>query len=112
MAPGAEYASTTDAVIKITTKRNFVQGLSVTNQTDIRRYHDWSAMDYLSTSYNTGDWELFASGVLNKNNSWNQGTTTETLIYNGKQITIGSTHDNSYPTTTSVAKGGVNYNKV
>lgn len=111
MAPGAGYTSTTDAVIKITTKRNFVQGLSVTNQTDIRRYHDWSAMDYLSTNYNTGDWELFASGVLNKNNSWNQGTTTETLIYNGKQITIRSTHDNSYPTTTSVAKGGVNYNK-
>ncbi len=111
MAPGAVYGSTTDAVLKITTKRNFVQGLSVTNQTDIRRYHEWSAMDYLSTSYRTGNWEMFASGMFNKNNSWNKGTITNTLIYNGKPTTIGSTQDNTYPTTTGLAKAGLNYNK-
>lgn len=30
MAPGAAYASTTGAVLKITTRRNFVKGLSLT----------------------------------------------------------------------------------
>lgn len=111
MAPGALYDSTTDAVLKITTKRNFVQGLSVTNQTDIRRYHDWSAMDYLSTSYRAGNWELFASGVFNKNNSWNKSTVTNTLIYKDKPTTIGSTQEINYPTTAGLAKAGLNYNK-
>lgn len=32
MAPGATYESTTGAVLKITTRRNFVQGLSLTDQ--------------------------------------------------------------------------------
>ena len=51
MAPGAAYASTTGAVLKITTKRNFVQGLSLTDQLQLQRHRKWSAMDYLALSY-------------------------------------------------------------
>ena len=50
MAPGAAYASTTGAVLKITTRRNFVQGLSLTDQFQLQRRRKWSVMDYLSLS--------------------------------------------------------------
>lgn len=51
MAPGAAYTSTTGAVLKITTRRNFVQGLSFTDQFQLQRRRKWSVMDYLSLSY-------------------------------------------------------------
>ena len=41
MAPGAAYASTTGAVLKITTRRNFVQGLSLTDQFQLQRRRKW-----------------------------------------------------------------------
>lgn len=109
MVPGAAYASTTGAVLKITTRRNFVQGLSLTDQFQLQRRRKWSVMDYLSLSYRAGNWEFFANGTVNRNNSLAKGVTTNTLVYNGKETTVGSSQHNSYPTTTGIVKAGFNY---
>ena len=109
MAPGAAYESTTGAVLKITTRRNFVKGLSLTDVLQLKRSRKWSAMDYLGLSYRAGDWEFFLNGTLNHNNSLNKGTTTNTLVYNGTETVVGSRQYNSYPTTVGVIKGGFNY---
>ena len=111
MAPGAAYESTTGAVLKITTKRNFVQGLSLTDQFILERRRKWSVMDYLALSYRSGSWEFFANGTINHNNSLIKGTTTNSLVYQGKETVVGSSQHNSYPTTVGVAKAGFNYSK-
>lgn len=109
MAPGAAYDSTTGAVLKITTRRNFVQGLSFTDQFQLQRRRKWSVMDYLSLSYRAGNWEFFTNGTINRNNSLAKGLTTNTLVYDGKKTVVGSSQHNSYPTTTGVVKAGFNY---
>lgn len=111
MSPGAAYESTTGAVLKITTRGSFVQGLSLTDQLQLQRRRKWSVMDYLNLSYRIGNWEIFANGTINRNNSLARGTTTNTLVYNGKETVVGSSQYNSYPTTTGVIKGGFNYSK-
>lgn len=109
MAPGAAYESTTGAVLKITTRRNFVQGLSLTDVFQLQRSHKWSVMDYLGISYRAGDWEFFLNETINRNNSQIKGATTNTLVYNGMETVVGSRQNNSYPTTVGVIKGGFNY---
>lgn len=109
MAPGAAYESTTGAVLKITTRHNFVKGLSLTDQFLIDRRRKWSVLDYLNLSYRVGDWEIFVNGTVNHNNSVAKGSTTNTLVYDGKETIVGSTQHNNYPTTTGVIKGGFNY---
>ena len=109
MAPGAAYESTTGAVLKITTRRSFVQGLSLTDVFQLQRSRKWSVMDYLGLSYRAGDWEFFLNGTINRNNSQIKGTTTNTLVYNGTETVVGSRQNNSYPTTVGVIKGGFNY---
>lgn len=111
MAPGAAYDSTTGAILKITTKRNFMEGLSVTDQFQLQRRRRWSVMDHLGLSYRIGNWEVFANGTINHNNSLAKGTTANTLIYDGKVTVIGSSQRNSYPTTVGVVKAGFNYTK-
>lgn len=109
MAPGAAYESNTGAVLKITTRRNFMQGLSVTDRFQLQRRRKWSIMDYLNLSYRTGAWEFFAEGTVNHNNSQAKGTATNSLVYNSKETIIGSSQNNSYPTTVGVIKGGFNF---
>lgn len=109
MAPGAAYESTTGAVLKITTRRNFVKGLSLTDRFLIERRRKWSVLDYLNLSNRVGDWEIFVNGTVNHNNSVAKGSTTNTLVYDGKETIVGSTQRNNYPTTTGVIKGGFNY---
>lgn len=109
MAPGAAYASTTGAVLKITTRRNFVRGLSVTDRFELQRRRKWSVMDYLSLSYRAGNLEFFVDGTINSNNSLTKGSTSNTLVYNGRETIVGSSQHNSYPTTTGVVKAGFNY---
>ncbi|MDE5876885.1 MAG: TonB-dependent receptor [Muribaculaceae bacterium] len=111
MAPGAEYESTTGAVLKITTRRKFVQGLSLTDQLNIQERRKWSVMDYLGIDYRIGDWEIFLDGTINHNNSLAKGTTVNTLLYDGKETVVESTQHNSYPITTGIIKAGFNYTK-
>lgn len=109
MAPGAAYESSTGAVLNITTRRNFLQGLSVTDRFQLQRRRKWSVIDYLNLSYRTGVWEFFAEGTINHNNSQTKGMTTNSVVYNGKETVVGSSQNNSYPTTVGVIKGGFNY---
>ena len=109
MAPGATYASTTGAVLKITTRRNFVKGLSLTDQILLDCRRKWSVMDYLALSYRDANWEFFANGTIKRYNSLTKGATTNTLVYDGKKTVIGSSQHNSHPTTTGVVKAGFNY---
>ena len=111
MAPGAAYESTTGAVLKITTRRNFVQCLSLTDQFLLECRRKWSVMDYLALSYRVGDWEFFVNGTINHNNSTNKGTTTNTLVYNGEKTIVGRSQNISSPTTVGVIKGGFNYSR-
>ena len=111
MAPGASFESITGAVLKITTRRNFVQGLSVTDQFILERRRKWSVLDYLSLSYNTGNWDFFADGTINHNHSLIKGSTTNTLVYQGKETIVGSSQNNDFPTTVGSIKAGFNYAK-
>ena len=111
MAPGAAYASTTGAVLKITTRRNFVQGLSFTDRGHIQRRRKWSVMDDLGLSYMVGNWEIFVNGTINRNNSLIKGCTTNALVYDGKETIVGSSQNNSFPTTTGIVKAGFNYSQ-
>lgn len=109
MAPGAVYASTTGAVLKITTRRNFVKGLSLTDRFLLECRRKWSVLDYLALSYRVGDLEFFANGTINRYNSLTKGVTTNTLDYDGMKTTVGSSQHISRPTTTGVVKAGFNY---
>lgn len=111
MAPGAAYESTTGAVLKISTKRNFVQGLSLTDQLQINRRCKWSATDHLGLNYRAGDWDLFLNGTINHDNSVVKGNTTNTLLYKGNKTVIGGRQHNSYPITAGTTKVGFNYAK-
>lgn len=111
MAPGAVYGSTTDAVLRITTKRKFMQGLSINDQFQLQRRRKWSVMDYLGLNYRIGDWEMFVNGTVNHNNSLAKGSTTNTLMYEGKETVVGGSQHNSYPTTVGVVKAGFNYSR-
>ncbi|MDE7387429.1 MAG: outer membrane beta-barrel family protein [Muribaculaceae bacterium] len=109
MAPGAAYDSTTGAVLRITTRRDFAPGLSVTDQFNLQRRRRWSVMDYLSLSYHTGAWEFFADGTVNNDNRLAKGSTTNTLMYDGRETVVGGSQHNSYTTTVGVVKAGFNY---
>lgn len=111
MAPGAAYSSSTGAVLKITTKRNFIQGLSMTDQFQINRRRKWSVMDYLALSYWAGNWEFFLNGSINLDKPVIKGSTTNTLVYDGQETIVGSRQNNSYKTTTGTIRAGLNYAK-
>lgn len=111
MAPGAAYESTTEAVLKISTKRNFVRGISLTEQFQLQRCRKWSIMNYLSLNYHLADWDYFVSGTFNRNNTLIKGSTTNTLVYNGGKTIVGSSQNSSHPTTVGAVKVGLNYAK-
>ena len=111
MAPGAAYESTTGAVLKITTKRNFIQGLSLTDQFQLMRHRKWSLTDLLGLSYRTGNWELFLNGSVGRYQSYVKGSTTNTLVYDGQKTVVGSRQNNVYPTTAGSVKAGFNHAK-
>lgn len=111
MAPGAAYESTTGAVLRITTKRNFMQGLSLTDQFQLARRRQWSLMNLLGLSYRVGNWEFFLDASLNRSNPLLKGTTTNTLLYDGQETVVGSRQNNIYTTTAGSIKVGLNYAK-
>lgn len=111
MAPGAAYESTTGVVLRITTKRNFIQGLSLTDQFQLMRRRKWSLTDLIELSYRASNWELFLNGSLNRSNSFIKGITTNHLVYDGQETVVGSRQYNAYPTTAGSIKAGFNYAK-
>lgn len=109
MAPGASYASTTGAVLKITTRRAFVDGLSVTDRLQVKARRKWSVMDYLDLNYRSGRWDFFADGSYNHDNSVIKGSTTNSLDYLGQPTMVGASQHNSFSTDAATVRGGFNY---
>ncbi len=109
MAPGAMYSSDTRAVLKITTRHNFVEGLSLTDRAEAVARRKWSANNMLDLNYRAGSWDFFASGLIARNNSLIKGTTTNTFIFEGKETVVGSSQNKEYPSTDGVVKAGINY---
>jgi len=109
MAPGAMYESTTGAVIKITTRRRFVQGLSVTDQFKLQRRRKWSAVDFLSVDYSTGAWNFFAEGSFNHDSPVISGRTVNCLTVDDRPVEIGSSQHNRRMVNNTVTRVGVNY---
>lgn len=111
MAPGAVYKSTTGAVVRITTRKRRIEGLSMTDRAQLTQRRKWSAADYLSLSYRAGNWEMFLEGTVNRNNSLAKGTTVNTLTLNGHKTVVGGSQHNSYSTTSGIVKAGINYSE-
>ncbi len=109
MAPGAKYDSTTGAVLKITTRRRFAQGLSLTDQLQVHKRRKWSAVDFLALNYHTGDWDIFSEGSFNHDSPVIKGSTINTLIYNGSLAEVGSTQNNRNIANVCSGRAGFNY---
>lgn len=109
MAPGAMYESSTKAVLKITTRRNFIKGLSLTDRATAEQKRRFSANNMLDLNYRIGNWDLFASGTVGHYNQEIKGSTTNRLVYDGRPTTVGASQDNRYPTTVGAVRGGFNY---
>lgn len=111
LAPGAQYASTTNAVLKITTRKNFVRGLSISNEVETRIRRKWSVNDMLDFSYHSQKWELFGTGYYDHDNSLIKGSTTNRLTYDGKPTEIGTTFNSIYPENSALGKLGFNFSE-
>lgn len=109
LAPGAMYSAETKAVLKITTKRNFIDGLSLTERAEVSARRKFSANNMLDLNYRNGKWDFFATGVMAHNNSLIKGITTSTLKYNGNKTIVGGSQHNTYPSDNGVIKGGLNF---
>lgn len=109
LAPGAMYAAETRAVLRITTRRDFLRGLSFTDRAAVEKRRHWSAVNNLGLNYRVGDWDIFADATINRNNNEIKGTTTSSLVYDGRETVVGSSQDNLYHATAGVVKGGFNF---
>lgn len=109
LAPGAKYDSTTQAVILITTRRNFIKGLSIINMGELRIGRETSANDVLNLSYHSKNFEIFGSGLFAHNNSRIKGYSINHFEYQGKPMVIGSSQNNEYPGNNTSAKLGFNF---
>ena len=109
MAPGAEYDAATGAVLKITTRRNFIRGLSADNETEVKRGRRWSANDYLNLRYfMPGGWEVFGQGIYTHYATAMHGRTVNSLIYDGRPAEVGATQNTAMTANNYGFKGGFN----
>lgn len=111
IAPGARYDSDTRAVLKITTKRNFLDGLSLTDRGEVNVRRKVSAMDMLNLNYRSGAWDFFTDAVFNRNHTVIKGTTTNSLVYDGEPTVVGTSHFKNFPVNVWYVEPGFNYFK-
>lgn len=108
-APGAMYSSETKAVLKITTRQKFIDGLSLTERAEVSATRKLSANNLLDLSYRAGNLDFFTTGTIARNNRLIKGSTTNTLIYQGRESEVGSSQQNSYPSNNGTIKAGFNF---
>ncbi|MCM1094601.1 MAG: TonB-dependent receptor [Lachnospiraceae bacterium] len=109
MAPGAMYAGSVNAVLRITTKHSFIDGVSLVERGDVSLRRKCSLSDMLDLNYRNGNWDVFVAGTIAKNNKVIKGSTVNRLLYEGKETIVGSSQHNSYPSTEGALKAGFNY---
>lgn len=111
MAPGARYGSDAQAVLKIITKRNFLDGFSLTNRGEMNVRRKVSAMDMLNLNYRSGAWDFFTDAVFNRDHTVIKGTTTNRLVYDGRPAVVGTSHFKNFPVNVWFVEPGFNYFK-
>lgn len=109
LAPGAMYDSDVAAVIKIVTRKKFIDGLSLTERGEAIARRKFSANELLDLTYRMKNNEFFVTLTGAHNNSLIEGTTTNRLVYNGKLVEIGSSGKKEYPADNMSIKAGMNY---
>ncbi len=109
LAPGAMYGNTTEAVVRITTRKRFWKGFSFTNRAAAEKRRCWSASDMIDAGWRSGNLELFATGSVSRYDSRIKGTTVNRLEYDEEEAEIGSSQDNRAPSTVGVVKAGFNF---
>ncbi len=109
LAPGAMYNNDVAAVVKIVTRKKFIDGLSLTQRAEVIARRKVSANELLDLTYRMKHNEFYVTLVGAHNNSQVNGTTTNRLVYNGKPVEIGSCGKKEYPSENMSVKAGMNY---
>lgn len=109
LAPGAEYDATVGAVLKITTRRTFIEGLSLDDELQGKAARSLTGYEMLNLRYFfRGATELFATGMAAHNNSVMRGATVNSLDYEGQPTVVGSSQSVRRPSNNLSAKFGFN----
>ena len=111
LAPGAQYGSTTKVVLKISTRKKFVHGLSISNEIETRIRRKWSMNDMLDFSYHSAKLELFGTGYCDHDNSLIKGSTINRLTYEAIPTEIGTTFSSKYAENNAMGKIGFNFSE-
>lgn len=109
--PGAQYDAATRSVIEITTRRDFLAGLSLFEETEVKARRKWSISQELILRYFTGNWEFFGEGIGGHSDSRVKGTTVHRFLYDGRPMEIGSSQDRTVPANEAMGRIGFNYGK-
>lgn len=109
MAPGAMYDSEAAAILKITTRNNFIKGLSFTEYAMAEQKRRFSYNEMLSLNYRLGHWDIFASGMVGHYENVIKGESVNYLEYDGLPAVVGGSNNNSSPTTVGTVRAGFNY---
>ena len=109
LAPGAEYDATVGAVLKITTRRTFIEGLSLDDELQGKAARSLTGYEMLNLRYFfRSSTELFATGLAAHNNSVMRGATVNSLDYEGQPTVVGSSQSIRRPSNNLSAKFGFN----
>lgn len=109
LAPGAEYDATVGAVLKITTRRTFIEGLSLDDEIQGKAARSLTGYEMLNLRYFfRSSTELFATGLAAHNNSVMRGATVNSLDYEGQPTVVGSSQSIRRPSNNLSAKFGFN----
>lgn len=110
LSPGAEYDASSNAVIKITTRRRFITGLAIDNESQGKVAHSLTGYEMLSGKYlYENGLEIFITGVAAHNNNVMRGSTINRLVWKDHPTVIGSTQDKKSPSDNFSLKAGLNY---
>lgn len=109
LAPGAAYDSATDAVIRITTRRSFLDGVSLTARAEGKARRRLTGNGMADINCRNGALDVFMTLTAARNNSLIKGTSTNSLVYEGKPTVVGSRQNKEFPSVNGTAKAGFNY---
>ncbi len=109
LSPGAMYDSETRAVLRISTRRNLIEGLSLNETAEGSARRRFSASNALNLNYHLDRWDIFVHSSVAYNNSLMTGRTLNSLTSDGKPVVIGSSQSGEYPSLNGGVKVGFNY---
>lgn len=75
--PGARYAASVNAVIRIQTKKAVGDGFGFSNRAYAGYDRKWTLLNQLNLNYRQGGWDIFGMLYLNSNENWSKFTLTQ-----------------------------------